>query len=100
MKNTTTKVHFPMPILIGECKIILDATTAQPDVGARLDAKYLADTAAALDLVKAQATDQKQKRGEAGALNRAQLDKIHAFQKDIHDARETAKLAFKGQDVK
>ncbi len=98
--NNTRKYHFPLPILIGEGKLILDAGTAHPEVATRLDANYLTDTAVVLGKVKAQATDQKQKRGQTGVLTKAQLDKIQAFQKEIHDARESAKLAFKGQSVK
>ena len=100
MKNTKTKFHFPLPILVGEGKLILDAATAHPEVAGRLDKTYLADTATVLGNVKTQATDQKQKRGQTGVLSKAQLDKIHAFQLLIHNAKETAKLAFKGQTVK
>jgi hypothetical protein len=99
MKNTKTKFHFPLPILVGEGKLILDAATAHPEVGGRLDKTYLADTATVLGNVKTQATDQKKKRGQTGVLSKAQLDKIHAFQLLIHNAKETAKLAFKGQTV-
>ena len=100
MKNTKTKFHFPLPILVGEGKLILDAATAHPEIGGRLDKTYLADTATVLGSVKTQATDQKQKRGQTGVLSKAQLDEIHAFQLLIHNAKETAKLAFKGQTVK
>jgi hypothetical protein len=89
MNNTKTKVHFPLPILVGEGKLILDAATAHPEVAGRLDKTYLADTATVLGNVKTQATDQKQKRGQTGVLSKAQLDKIHAFQLLIHNAKET-----------
>ena len=100
MKNDKTKFHFPLPILIGEGKLILDAATAHPEVSTRLDDNYLADTAAVLAKVKTQATDMQQKRSQTGDLTQAQLDLIHAFHKEMHDARETAKLAFPGQAVK
>ncbi len=99
MNNTKTKVHFPLPILVGEGKLILDAATAHPEVAGRLDKTYLADTDTVLGNVKTQAADQKQKRGQTGVLSKAQLDRIHAFQLLIHNAKETAKLAFKGQTV-
>ena len=35
MKNTKTKFHFPLPILVGEGKLILDAATAHPEVAGR-----------------------------------------------------------------
>jgi len=99
MKNSKTKFHFPLPILVGEGKLILDAGTAHPEVAGRLDKDYLTITATVLGNVKTQAADQKQKRGQTGVLSKAQLDKIHAFQLLIHNAKETAKLAFKGQTV-
>ncbi|HUB87321.1 MAG TPA: hypothetical protein VMB22_05475 [Verrucomicrobiae bacterium] len=94
------KYHFPLPILIGEGKLILDAATAHPEVSTRLDPNYLTDTAASLSSLKTQSTDQKQKRGQTGVLSKAQLDKIHFLQKEMSDARESAKLAFSGQAVK
>jgi hypothetical protein len=100
MKNSKTKFHFPLPILVGEGKLITDAGTAHPEIAARLDQGYLAGTVTVLGNVKTQAADQKQKRGQTGVLSQAQLDKIHAFQLLIHNAKETAKLAFKGQAVK
>jgi len=100
MKNNKSKLHISLPLLVGEAKLILDAGAAHPEVATRLDPTYLTDTAAVIDKVKAQGVDQKQKRAQTGVLSKAQLDKIHAFQKETHDARESAKLAFAGQDVK
>lgn len=100
MKNNKTKFHFPLPILIGEGKLILDAATANAPVATRLDQNYLADTTKVHASLKAQGVDQKARRAKTGTLTQNQLDKIHVFQKHTHDARETAKLAFKGQDVK
>ena len=99
MKTTKTKFHFPLPILVGEGKLILDAGTAHHEIAGRLDKTYLADTATVLGNVKTQATDQKQKRGQTGVLSKAQLDKIHAFHLLIANAKDTAKLAFLGQTV-
>jgi hypothetical protein len=100
MKNNKAKFHFPLPILIGEGKLITDAGAAHPEVSTRLDPTYLTDTAVVLGKVKDQGVDQRQKRGQTGVLSRAQLDKIHHLQKEMHDARESAKLAFPCQDVK
>src|ERR1035438_9264326 len=100
MKKNSSKLHISLPLLVGEAKLILDAATAHTEVSTRLDADYLTDTAAVLDKVKGQGVDQKQKRAQTGVLTKAQLDKIHALQKEMHDARESAKLAFPGQDVK
>lgn len=94
------KYHFPLSILVGEGKLITDAATAHPEVSTRLDPDHLTATVAVLASVKAQATDQQQKRGQTGVLTKAQLDKIHALQKEMHDARESAKLAFPAQGVK
>ena len=98
--SNTRKCHISLPILVGEGKLIMDAGTAHPEISTHLDASYLTDTAAVLDKVKKQGVDQKTKRGQTGDLTQAQLDEIHAFQKLVSDARETAKLAFPGQDVK
>ena len=76
------------------------AATAHLEVATRQDPNQLADTATVHGKVKAQAVDQKQKRAQTGVLTKVQLDKIHVFQKETHDARESAKLAFKGQNVK
>ena len=100
MKNTKTTFHFPLSILVGEGKLILDAGTGHPEVGTRLDKDYLATTLVVLGNVKTQAADQKQKRGQTGVLSKAQLDKIHTFHSLIANAKETAKLAFLGQTVK
>jgi hypothetical protein len=100
MKNNKTKFHFPVAILIGEGKLITDAATAHAEVATRLDPTYLTDTVAVLGKVKTQAADQGQKRGQTGVLTKAQLNKIHVLQKEMHDARESAKLAFPGQAVK
>jgi hypothetical protein len=101
MKQTDNrKYHFPLAILIGEGKLITDAATAHPEVSTRLDPDYLTATVAVLASVKTQSADQKQKRGQTGVLTQAQLDKIHALQKEMSDARESAKLAFPGQAVK
>ena len=100
MKNNKSKLHISLPLLVGEGKLILDAGTAHPEVATRLDPGYLADTAALLAKLKAQGADQKQKRAQTGVLTQAQLDKIHLFQNEMHDARESAKLAFAGQAVK
>jgi len=100
MKNSKTTFHFPLPILVGEGKLILEAATAHPEVAGRLDKDYLTLTATVLGNVKTQAADQKQKRGQTGVLSKAQLDKIHAFQLLVGNAKKTAKLAFPKQTVK
>ena len=98
--SNTRKCHISLPILVGEGKLIMDAGTAHPEISTHLDANYLTDTAALLDKVKKQGVDQKTKRGQTGSLTQVQLDETHAFQKLVSDARETAKLAFPGQEVK
>jgi hypothetical protein len=98
--SNTRKCHISLPVLVGEGKLILDAGTAHPDISTHLPANYLTDTTVVWGKVKAQGVDQKTKRAQTGTLSQAQLDEIHTFHKLVSDARETAKLAFVGQDVK
>jgi hypothetical protein len=99
MSAPKTTFHFPLSILVGEGKLILDAATAHPELGPRFKTGFLAGAATLLATVKLQVTGQKQKRGNVGVLSKAQLDEIHNFQHLVHMAKETAKLAFRGQDV-
>ena len=94
-----TPVHFPLSIVVGEGKLILDAATAHPELAPRFKPGFLTTAGTLLATVKQQVTGQKQKRGNVGILSQAQLDEIHDFQHLVHAAKETAKLAFKGQDV-
>jgi hypothetical protein len=94
-----TPVHFPLSIVVGEGKLILDAATAHPELAPRFKPGFLTGANLLLATVKQQVTGQKQKRGNVGILSQAQLDEIHDFQHLVHAAKETAKLAFKGQDV-
>ena len=98
--NNKSQVHMPVPILIGEGRLILDAGIAHPEVADRLDKDYLKTTETVLGNVKTQATGQKQQRGKTAVLTMEQLDKIADFQHWKTQARKTAKLAFKGQTVK
>ena len=100
MSAQKTTFHFPLPILVGEGKLILDAATAHSELAARFKAGFLTGAVALLATVKLQVTGQKQKRGDVGVLTLAQLDEIHNFQHLVHLAKESAKLAFKGQAVK
>ena len=100
MSAQKTNFHFPLPILVGEGKLILDAATAHPELAPRFKPGFLTGAVALLATVKLQVTGQKQKRGDVGVLTQAQLDEIHNFQHLVHMAKETAKLAFKGQAVK
>ncbi len=99
MSTQKTIFHFPLPVLVGEGKLILDAATAHPELAVRLKPGFLTGAVALLATVKLQVTGQKQKRGNVGILSQAELDELHDFQHLIHMAKETAKLAFKGQAV-
>ncbi len=99
MSAQKTTLHFPLSILVGEGKLILDAATAHPELAARFKPGFLTGAVAVLATVKQQVTGQKQKRGDVGVLSKAQLDEIHDFQHLVHMAKETAKLVFKGQAV-
>ena len=97
--SKSTSVHYPLSLLVGEGKLILDAANAHPELAPRFKPGFLTNATALLATVKQQVTGQKQKRGNVGVLSQAQLDEIHEFQHLVHAAKETAKLAFKGQDV-
>jgi hypothetical protein len=99
MSAQKTTFHFPLSILVGEGKLILDAANAHPELAPRFKPGFLTGAVALLATAKQQVTGQKQKRGNVGVLSKAQLDEIHNFQHLVHMAKETAKLAFKGQDV-
>lgn len=92
-------VHYPLSIVVGEGKLILDAATAHPELAARFKTGFLTNASLLLTTVKQQVTGQKQNRGNVGILSQAQLDEIHNFQHLVHLAKESAKLAFKGQDT-
>ena len=89
MSAQKTTFHFPLSILVGEGKLILDAATAHPELGPRFKTGFLAGAATLLATVKLQVTGQKQKRGNVGVLSKAQLDEIHNFQHLVHMAKET-----------
>ena len=99
MNSNKSTIHFPLPVLVGEGKLILDAATAHPELAPRFKTGFLTGAIALLATVKQQVTSQKQNRGNVGNLTQAQLDEIHNFRHLVHLAKETAKLAFKGQDV-
>ena len=92
---------FPVNLLLQESGIILNAADKYAaQVGARLPVNYSA--AARLLATEVSQLDAKQKsdRGDLGTLTVGQNDALTAVQEKLGNARETAKKAFKGQDVK
>jgi len=79
--------HFPIITLTYNCKLITDATTANPAI-------------AALATINTDVAGQKSAHGELGNLTPAQHANLALLQKWMNQARKTAKLAFVGQDVK
>jgi hypothetical protein len=98
--NTSPRPHFPLALLTNNGRLILAATQNHPEIAARLPAGYLADTGSVLDQVTADAAGQKNARGELGNLTAAQTANLEALQHGMNRARQTARLAFRGQDVK
>ena len=70
LKKTT--FHFPLSILVGEGKLILDAATAHPELGKRFKAGFLTGAGTLLATVKQQGhrpeTETRRCRHVAGPL--------------------------------
>lgn len=98
---TVRKFKFSLAILISQGKAILDAAAkyAAP-LGARLPAARLAQLQAAHTLVKESSVEKTGKVGEVGSLTEAQNERIAALRKLMNNARNFAKRAFAGQEVK
>ncbi len=92
--------HFPMATLTHNGQLITAAAAANPAVATRLPATYLTDTTTALNKVKADIVTQKSAHGELGNLTPAQHANLDTLQHWMAQARKTARLAFRGQDVK
>jgi hypothetical protein len=98
--STPHRPHFPLPILTNNASLILAAAAAHAEIPPRLPAGYLADTASVLAKVTGDTAGQKTAHGALGDLTATQKTNLETLQHWMNQARKTAKLAFKGQDVK
>ncbi|TAL05987.1 MAG: hypothetical protein EPO07_02590 [Verrucomicrobia bacterium] len=92
---------FPVSLLSQEADLILNAGdkyTAQ--ISPRLQPNFLAGTRTLAGQVALLGTEQKSKAGDLGTLTADQNRKFAALLEKVGAARDTAKRAFKGQDVK
>jgi len=76
------------------------AETHQSELGTRLPANYLIETRKLINKVSASDAEQKVGGAAVGALTKDQNAKMQEVQNLLGKVRESAKRAFKGQDVK
>jgi hypothetical protein len=97
----TPLFHFPLAILSQEGDAILDAAEAHAtELAARLPSSRIAETRALHEQVSGNSTGQKGKAAAVGALTQQQNAHLTELTRLLSNCRDTAKRAFKGQDVK
>src|SRR5947209_4144733 len=95
------KFHFPMSTLLYEGDLIITATEAQPAFATkRLPANFATEARAKLGALGGKATAKAQQAGESGDLTQQQNDSIVHMLDLFGKAKDSAKRAFGGQDVK
>ncbi len=95
------KFHFPIAVLLYEgSPIVAAAKKYASQLQARFSAERVAQIETLLGQVSQQQSDQKEAAGELGELTQEQNTALKPLFKWMSRARDTAKLAFKGQDVK
>jgi len=98
---TKLSFNFPLATLLQGGDAICDAAEAHAaTLGARLPANYVAETRSLLATVASEDAAQKAAGGDVGTLTREQNARLHAVQDLLGNVRDTAKRAFKGQNVK
>lgn len=103
IKNMSDKLifAFPVSLLLQESSIILNAADKYAvQVGGRLPASHGATTRTMTTQVSLLDAKQRSDRGDLGTLTVGQNDALTVVQEKLGNARDTAKKAFKGQDVK
>ncbi|MEI8063814.1 MAG: hypothetical protein WCH84_07105 [Verrucomicrobiota bacterium] len=96
-----SNVHFPLAVLLRDGEAICDAADKYAtDLGARLPAGYAAGARTLLGTVSTGDAAQKGGAATVGTLTQEQNAQIQAVQDKLTGARDTAKRAFKGNDVK
>jgi hypothetical protein len=97
----TPSFHFPLAVLSQEGDAILDAAEAHAtELAARLPASRTAEIRALHQQVSESSTGQKGKAAEVGTLTQQQNASLTELNRLLSNCRDTAKRAFKGQDVK
>ena len=94
------KLHFDPDLLTTAGPRIVTAATGLPAVIARLPDNYLAETAALIESIPGLQSSQKLQTGTTGTLTKAQNDALKTVNDWLQRARDTAKKAMPGEDVK
>ena len=99
--SKTLKFHFPLPALLHDGSVILKAAAKYGDrINPRLDDDFVVKIASLGPRVSEADAKHKSDAGDLGSLTVADQAKLATLNQRVSDARETAKKAFKGQDVK
>jgi hypothetical protein len=91
---------FPLGLLAQEADYILDAAEAHDEINARLPANFVSQQRTSLDVVRGADSSQKGKIANVGGLTASQDSACSVLNELVSQARDSAKRAFKGQDVK
>jgi hypothetical protein len=95
------KFNCPMSTLVKEGELVVAAAESHPEeMNRRLGATAVAGTRAVLDSLSNRTSKQAEKTADLGDLTGEQSDHVVALLDLFGQAKETAKRAFKGQDVK
>jgi hypothetical protein len=94
------KFNFGFGILTQEADYILDASEAHDEINARLPANFVSQQRSRLDSVRGADSSQKGKIANVGGLTASQDSAWSVLNELVSQARDSAKRAFKGQDVK
>ena len=94
------KFHFPFADLLRSGDLILTAAEGDAAVSGRLPANYVTDSRTLWTSLGGEDATKAEKKGEAGVMTVEERAKLKALEPLTHALKETAKKAFKGQDVK
>lgn len=99
--STPLKFKFPIATLIQEGDYVLNAAEAHAaDLAARLPADYVTQMRGKYTTLGGKVSGQKTAKSNVGDLTKEQNDALDVLRELMGGARESAKLAFPGQDVK
>ncbi len=91
---------FALGLLTQEADYILDAADAHSEINGRLPAEFVTQQRALLGTVRGTASTQKSKTANVGGYTVGQNEALTTLNDLVGRAKESAKRAFKGQDVK
>src|SRR6266853_3824699 len=95
------KFNMPMSTLVKEGELIVSTAEGHPDeMNRRLGATAVSETRTVLDSLSNRASKQAQKTADLGDMTGEQTDQLVVLLDSFGQAKDTAKRAFKGQDVK